>query len=147
MTSKLHHGLVATLFLTLASSSALADSVTAFLGQAQAPADAACFINGFGAVKNTCATTRRFCIALPVRTSTAGVTVSVQAASASAPVSCFANSVTRYGVSFDITNPPRTSTGTSPMTLFFTNLSIPSNGGLYTCCDIPPNGWLFNATW
>jgi hypothetical protein len=145
MSLKLRWGMVTAIAMGSAQL-ATASSVSAFLGQAQNPADATCFSNAAGGVKNTCATPRRFCVALPVSTTTAAVTVNAQAAAATAPVQCFANSVTRYAGSFMQTNMFST-IGTAATPIFLPSVSIPANGALYTCCDLPTNSSVFTINW
>jgi len=62
-----------------ATSSSDARSLTAFMGQPQAPADYSCFTNNGGSVTNTCATTKQYCVTLPVDGSNHIVEVTVLA--------------------------------------------------------------------
>jgi hypothetical protein len=122
-----------------------ARSVSGFLGQPQNPADYACFSNGNGIVFNTCATTKRFCVALPIDTSSSTVTVTI-AGSASGPARCFAQSVNRAGAFVAVT-PTVSEPLWPPVTRLLGTLSVPFAGGFYTCCDLPTNAQLASVNW
>jgi hypothetical protein len=118
-------------------------SIPAFLGQPQNPADYSCFQNSFGTVVNTCSTTRRFCVSLPVDSSGRFVQANVLAPDVTRNVSCFAQAVTR-----DLFDAGRTPRPVSPSVFGVSQVlnlgafSVPFAGALFACCDIAPGAAL-----
>jgi hypothetical protein len=119
-----------------------ARSFPAFLGQPQSPADYSCFTNSGGAVTNSCSTTRRFCVTLPVDSSTHTIEVNVRAPDINHNIACFGQAVTRdiFGAGFTGFRSPGVFGSSQIVTLG--TLNVPSAGGLYVCCDIAPSASL-----
>lgn len=138
--------LAAALSLTLGARAALAfdASIPAFPGTPATPSEAACWSNSGGALVNNCSGTRRTCIPLSIPASrgtpvSAWVSVNDYAASSANRVSCFAQSVDRWGSLGPWSG--WESTGVygknDSMTL---GLTVPFAYNLYVCCDVQPGG-------
>lgn len=117
-----------------------ARSFSAFLGQAQNPADYTCFTNSGGAVTNRCATTRRFCVALPVDSNGHTVEATMYSPDSAHFTGCFAQAMNRYGAGTSWTGMRYTSTVGAHQVVTLGSLNVPNAGALYACCDIPTGG-------
>jgi len=127
----------------LADSASAGRRVPAFAGIAQQPSQAGCLSNSLGVITNNCSGFVGFCIGLPydynVFGNWADMTVTVFQPG-SATLSCQA--VTTFkdgGFAGWSTNINADRTGT------FTDIAlhgggIPDQGGVYTCCSLPPGG-------
>lgn len=116
-----------------------ARSFGAFLGQPQAPGDYPCFTNGNGAVTNVCSTTRRFCIALPVDSSSHTIEATVRAPDINHNISCFGQSTTRDALGVNFTGFRSPGVFGSAQILVLGTVNVPAAGGMYACCDLAPS--------
>lgn len=120
----------------------MASSVPAMLGQAQQASEYSCFSNSNGGVRNECSSSKRFCVALPADTGPHAVVANVFAPANGPLLKCHALAVDRA-------RSGGTSSGDQPIPQLGVNTQIdlhtmlvPENGGLYVCCDLPPQAWL-----
>lgn len=128
---------VVTAIVVLAQQSE-ARSLPAFLGQPQNPGDYTCFTNAAGTVRNSCTTTRRFCVALPVDGASHQVAITVTASDINHNIGCFVSATTREGFNAAFTSTLSPSTFGSAAVLTFPTVNVPNAGGLWSCCDIAP---------
>ena len=146
--TKCKWGMVMIVALTAGiAGSSKAESVSAFLGQPQAPGDYSCFTNSMGTVTNVCSTTRRFCTALTANHNTNTISVTVYAPNSSHNIGCFAQAVYSSGSGAGWTGMQYPGTMGSHQTVTLGSLFVPSYGGLYVCCDIAPTAKLDSISW
>lgn len=148
MNAKLIFGMGAVaIAVAVAASSAKATSLSAFAGQPQAPADYACFTNAFGSVRNDCATTKRYCVALPVSSSVHTIQPTVLAPNISHNIACEASAVNQSVSTLTATGLRSPSSFGVPQTLTLGTLSVPNFGALFLCCDLSPSSRLLTINY
>jgi hypothetical protein len=128
------------------SAQAIPTSVGGFAGIAQNPAKATCFTNSFGVVTNVCASTEQFCI--PLFVEFGGPIVQVWGAgTVNGKSTCVAVSVTEDGL-FSMTSGPQPFQGNDKdMVLDLGPMTVPTDGTLYTCCNLAPGARIDSVTW
>lgn len=128
---------------------AFARAAPGFLGSPYNPADAGCFTNYYGSARNTCATTKGWCI--PAVVDPAGsytVNVVAYAPNPSATVGCSATGIDdaitsvwtsgmRYVSSF----------GAGARYITLTGAYVPGNGQLFVCCDVGAGAGVNGILW
>jgi len=130
-----------------ATSTSEARSLTAFMGQPQAPADYACFTNNGGSVTNACATTKQYCVTLPVDGSNHIVEVTVLAPDINHNIACFAQANARDNTNAGFTGLKSPGIFGSAQVLSFPTLTVPTAGSLYVCCNIAQTARLHSVNY
>jgi hypothetical protein len=141
-------GLAAIGLATVAiGATAEARSGAAFAGQPQNPSDYTCFTNANGRVINSCAATKRFCVPLVVDDANHTVSITVFSPDSNHLISCFAASafpsgaISNFSGQFTVQN-----TGID-LTVPLPSVVVPTDGSLFTCCDIPQGARLDSVNW
>jgi hypothetical protein len=142
----LGYGFAASLIAGIAvigvATSSDARSLTAFLGQPQSPADYPCFTNNGGTVTNNCSTTKQFCVVLPVDGSDHIMQITVLAPDISHNISCFGQANFRDNTNAGFTGLRSPGVFGSTQVLIFPQLSVPTFGSLFACCNLAPTAKL-----
>jgi hypothetical protein len=119
-----------------------ARSLTAFLGQPQAPGDYTCFTNNGGTVTNNCSTTKQFCVVLPVDDSNHTISLTLFSPDTGHTIACFGQANFRDNTNAGFTGFRAPSIVGSTQVLTLPALSVPASGSLYACCNIEPTAKL-----
>jgi hypothetical protein len=124
-----------------------ARSVSAFMGQAQSFADGSSFYNTRGIVVGNSATTKQWCLAMPVETNNHTIYVWVKSPDINHNIQCQAWALSGSGT---ITwaggwlSPPTMGVNYS---MNLGTVSVIANGGLYACCNMPQGAAWDSANW
>ena len=122
---------------------AAARHFSGFHGIAQNPAQATCFANGWGAIQNQCAATRTYCMPLVIDDGVFGTYADAAVTvlqPGSATLSCQTTTTTRDGSPYSWSGNINASRTGAYVDVVVHGGPIPSGGGAYTCCDLPPGG-------
>ena len=111
-------------------------AIVGLAGAAQNPADSSCFTNSNGRVTNNCNTTRQWCVGSYI-SSSGTKTVKVNGRRPNGgTLTCHSKSVNASGSVQSSTGNEALSVVDSDSTFTVGNVSVPSFGSLYVCCDL-----------
>jgi len=137
--------LLGILAVSLATSAVSSAGTMGFLGHAPVPADANCFIESFGSVKNTCAGIKRWQVTDTVNVDGNHPILVTAFRPNGGTVTCQACSVIKEGVSNGCTASTPVNAVDSDVQFSLGTVNVPSFGGIVVFCDLSQGGWYDSA--
>jgi hypothetical protein len=127
-----------------------ARSILPSAGRAVFPADFGCFSLNFSSMTNTCPTTKAFDVPLTADGSLSGwytVTVTAQGASNANNVGCKSFGLAKDGSAWTGWEPRQFLPAFGTPQDLVTTTWVSGGGGIFTNCDVGPNGSIFVVNW